>query len=540
MRESKISNPHVVMVAILCLMSVAAQAHAAQANHSAKPAQVTKDRLVLMPLRVADEDKSLQGAMETALVQGLQQQYEVLSGEQVAQKAHEIFLKESHSTAKKECDETRCMQSIAEAFQAELIATANVTKRYGGYFLALSIQNIFDNKIVYSRSTPCENCNLFQVVDKLKELSGTLVQTPVSAADTDESAISGNANDPENALWGEVQKGNSDEDYGAYLAQYPKGKYAVLAKSRIRKLQEQAADKLAQQDRSAWDNASNNATEASYQNYLKTYPQGRYATLATARIAKLKQEGAQTPVGEPGAGAVFRGCLDCPEMVVIPAGSFDMGSDNGGRESPVHRVTIEKPFAMGKTEVTQRQWRAIMGNNPSKFQGCGDNCPVEQVSWDDAKEFVKKLSSKVGKQYRLPSEAEWEYAARAGSTTAYPWGKHASHEFANYGKDECCSGSAQGRDQWLNTSPAGSFPANAFGLYDMNGNVWEWVEDSSHESYIGAPADGKVWFGSGAKRVLRGGSWGLDPDFLTSSYRNVQEPDIRSSGNGFRVAKSLP
>jgi hypothetical protein len=136
-----------------------------------KPAKAPTERIVLMPLRVSDEDKSLQGAMETALVQGLQQNYIVFSGEQVAQKAHEIFLKESRTTAKKDCDETRCMQNIAEAFQAELIATANVTRKSGGYFLALSIQNIFDNKVVYSNSVPCENCNEFQVVDKLKELA---------------------------------------------------------------------------------------------------------------------------------------------------------------------------------------------------------------------------------------------------------------------------------------------------------------------------------------------------------------------------------
>jgi hypothetical protein len=136
-----------------------------------KPAKAPTERLVLMPLRVDEEDKRLLGAMETALVQGLQQNYIVFAGEQVAQKAREIFLKESRNIAKKECDETRCMQGIAEAFQAELIATANVTKQDGGYFLALSIQNIFDNKVVYSNSVPCEGCTTFQVVNKLKELS---------------------------------------------------------------------------------------------------------------------------------------------------------------------------------------------------------------------------------------------------------------------------------------------------------------------------------------------------------------------------------
>ena len=142
-----------------------------RAKRDAKVAKLTKERLVLMPLRVGEEDKRLQGSMETALVQGLQQNYVVFSGEQVAQKARAIFLKESHNTSKKVCDETRCMQDIAMAFQAEFIATAAVTKQDGGYFLALSIQNIFDNKVVYSNSVPCKSCDSFQVVDKLKELS---------------------------------------------------------------------------------------------------------------------------------------------------------------------------------------------------------------------------------------------------------------------------------------------------------------------------------------------------------------------------------
>ncbi len=119
------------------------------------------------------------------------------------------------------------------------------------------------------------------------------------------------------------------------------------------------------------------------------------------------------------AGKIFKDCADCPEMVVIPAGSFDMGSNNDPSEKPVHRVTIGRAFAMGKTEVTQGQWKALMGNNPSKYSDCGDNCPVEQVSWDDARAFIEKLNAKTGKQYRLPTEAEWEYACRAGGQHEY-------------------------------------------------------------------------------------------------------------------------
>jgi hypothetical protein len=137
----------------------------------------TKERIVLMPLRLGEEDKSRQAAMEVALLEGLQQKYEVFSGEVVAKKARAIFLKESRNTTHTECDEIRCLQNIAEAFQAELLAIASVSKQADGYFIALSIQNIFDNKVVYSKSTPCKNCDAYQVVEKLKEISGAGANT---------------------------------------------------------------------------------------------------------------------------------------------------------------------------------------------------------------------------------------------------------------------------------------------------------------------------------------------------------------------------
>ena len=159
-------------------MAAPLQSHAADKSKT-KAAHSAKERLVLMPIRVPEEDKNLTGAMETALVKGLQQKYDVFSGERVAQKAHEIFMKESRNTAHTECDETRCMQNIAEAFQAELIATANVTKQDGSYFLAISIQNIFDNKVEYSESMPCKGCDATQVVDMLKTLSGATVNNRI-------------------------------------------------------------------------------------------------------------------------------------------------------------------------------------------------------------------------------------------------------------------------------------------------------------------------------------------------------------------------
>jgi formylglycine-generating enzyme required for sulfatase activity len=538
MRETKMRNTLVVMFAFFCLAAIPPVTHAAKPKASQ---QTQKERLVLMPLRIPEEDRALQGAMETALVEGLQQKYIVFSGEQVAQKAREIFLKESRNTAKKECDETRCMQGIAEAFQAELLATANVSKQSGSYFLALSVQNIFDNRVEYSKTLTCKNCDAVEVVDKLKELSGAPVQIAAPATQTAEEPQSKlNLNDPETVLWEEVKKGNAAEDYQAYLGQYPKGKFIALAKTKLARLTEEARAAMAQQDQQAWNTAQQTNTQESFASYLDAYPKGQFAALAQGRIdkikreataaeAKQKREAAEVAARGPQPDKVFKDCSDCPEMVAIPAGSFDMGLNNGeADEKPVHRVTLAKPFAMGKTEVTQGQWEAVMGNNPSGFKNCGDNCPVENVSWNDAKEFIQKLNSKTGKQYRLPSEAEWEYACRAGGQHEY-CGSNDISSVAWYDKN---SGSA--------THAAAQKQVNVFGLYDMSGNVWEWVEDRYHDSYNGALADGSVLPWGGAERVLRGGSWNSVLRNLRSAKRLKYDSVVRVDNGGFRLARTLP
>ena len=219
-------------------------------------------------------------------------------------------------------------------------------------------------------------------------------------------------------------------------------------------------------------------------------------------------------------GKVFRDCPFCPEMVIIPSGSFDM-SESGS----THRVTL-KQFAMGKTEVTQGQWKAIMGNNPSAFIFCGDNCPVENVSWNDAQAFVQRLNVYVSKHYRLPSESEWEYACRAGEREEY------------CGSDDANSVAWYGILSFGKTHPVGRKKANTFGLYDMSGNVWEWVEDSYHPNFIGAPTDGSVWQGGSMERVLRGSSWS-DMD-AGATLRNWLRPEVRYKSIGFRIARSLP
>jgi formylglycine-generating enzyme required for sulfatase activity len=240
------------------------------------------------------------------------------------------------------------------------------------------------------------------------------------------------------------------------------------------------------------------------------------------------------------AGRTIRGCSDCPEMVVVPAGKFMMGSVNANAdEKPVHDVTIPQPFAAGKYEVTFAEWEAcVAGGGCLSNKSPGDagwgkgRRPAINVSWNDAKEYVSWLSRKTGQSYRLLTEAEWEYAARARSASAYAWGDNIGTGNAN------CEGCGS---QWdKQTAPVGSFAPNAFGLYDMHGNVWEWCEDNWHNDYTGnPPADGSVWRGDDSRRVLRGGSWVNDPQFLRSANRFRLLPVARDNYVGFRVARTL-
>jgi formylglycine-generating enzyme required for sulfatase activity len=220
--------------------------------------------------------------------------------------------------------------------------------------------------------------------------------------------------------------------------------------------------------------------------------------------------------------STFRDCATCPEMVVIPAGSFEMG-DAYSR----HTVTFAQPFAIGKFEVTQREWKTLMGFNPSNFNGC-DACPVENVSWTDTQDFIKRLNKKTGKNFRLPSEAEWEAACRGGE----------SHQYC--GSDDISTVAWYGENSDGKTHPVGTKQANGYGVYDMSGNVWEWVEDGWHKNYTGAPVDGSAWQASDSSHILRGGSWYYDPMIIDAAERNWNVPSFRYSTLGFRLARSLP
>jgi formylglycine-generating enzyme required for sulfatase activity len=236
-------------------------------------------------------------------------------------------------------------------------------------------------------------------------------------------------------------------------------------------------------------------------------------------------------------GDTFRDCADCAEVVVVPAGSFEMGSSSE-YEGPVHRVSIGRPFAIGRFEVTFDEWDKCADDGGCKFRpddrewGRGKH-PVINVSWLDAQSFVAWLSRRTGITYRLPSEAEWEFAARAGTKTPYWWGREVGSAQANC--RECRTGEGQ------KTSPVGSYRPNPFGLYDTAGNVAEWVEDCWNESYRGAPADGRAWTtGDCRLRVLRGGAFDSQARYLRSTSRFRYDHDVRFVANGFRVMRELP
>jgi len=229
-------------------------------------------------------------------------------------------------------------------------------------------------------------------------------------------------------------------------------------------------------------------------------------------------------------GSIIKDCPDCPEMVVVPAGSFLMGSDGQHyNQRPPHSVNI-RSFLIGQTEVTQEQWESVTGDNPSQKRG--RRLPVEQVSWPDVQEFITKLNQKTGQRYRLPSEAEWEYAARAGSTGRWSFGDSSSM-LDNYAWHVGNSG--------YETHAVRQKIPNEFGLFDMHGNVWEWTEDCWHTRYFGAPTDGSAWI-TGCEdnwRVFRGGSYGNYPSYLQSAERNRDSPSIRFNFLGLRLARDL-
>ena len=370
----------------------------------------------------------------------------------------------------------------------------------------------------------------------------------------------------------------------------------------------------------AWAATQNSTSVAILQTFADRYGDTIYGRMARARIEELKRQGAAAPpapsrvqtaevappvrpnfpcASHPAAGVslssraakplsgseecalkpkdIFKECATCPEMVVLPAGRFTMGSppNETGRsdhEGPQHIVTIAQPFAVGRLAVTVDQFaafaadtrhdmgstcRTLEGGKTEERQGRSwrdpgfaqtGSHPVACINFGDAEAYVEWLSAKSGKTYRLLTEAEWEYAARAGTTTRFSFGDDEKN-LCRYGNGADVSArrsipglgqSATCSDGYAYTAPGGTFLPNAFGLYDMHGNLRQWTQDCGHASYAGAPADGSAWTSADCTtRIQRGGAWGYRPANLRSAYRDGIEPALRRSFTGFRVARTF-
>ena len=382
----------------------------------------------------------------------------------------------------------------------------------------------------------------------------------------------------DDTAWARADRLGTAASYGEYASSNPMGRHVSKAQRREAAVQEEERRKA---DDIAWARADRLGTAASYGEYASSNPMGRHVSKARRREAAVqeKAERAERVARKWPRGKKLRDCEVCPEMVVIPAGRYRMGSpstekDRDSDEGPVHDVTIWEPLAVGIHEVTKEEFRQFVKET---HHSTGKDCvtfesgkwknrsgrswkkpgfsqdkrhPVVCVSWADAKAYVGWLSIKTGEAYRLLSESEWEYAARGGTRTSRYWGEAETSQcrYANGGDkalrkrySKWIWKTASCNDKRAHTSSVGGFQPNGFGLHEMLGNVWEWVENCWHSSYQGAPTDGSAWTRGGdcSKRVLRGGSWLGEPGNLRSASRFAYSTGNRSSVNGLRVARTL-
>jgi formylglycine-generating enzyme required for sulfatase activity len=357
--------------------------------------------------------------------------------------------------------------------------------------------------------------------------------------------------DLDDAMWQRVRTGGQPADFTAYLQLFPSGRNAPLARERLAALGPASPP------------AGPVPTSTAKQEPKK--PEPSRTEIARAEPAKpeaKKPEPAKAPpaalppvippvaAADPSAAAPpatrnqgtnnsFQDCPECPVMVRLPSGSFTMGVTRGDpSEQPAHKVTLARSFALGMYEVTVGEWRACVRGGgctdmPRMAASVTDLTPVHNVHWNDAAAYATWLSKRTGQKYRLPTEAEWEYAARGGTAGRFWWGETVG--VANANCENC--GGAYERSLPL---PAGSFKPNPLGLYDMNGGVAEWVADCWNNNYRGAPADGGAWLqGDCRKRVLRGGSWRNDAESMSATARLNYDVDVRYLANGFRIARDL-
>ena len=367
----------------------------------------------------------------------------------------------------------------------------------------------------------------------LERASAEALQTadrsgPAAAAEAMQAPPPPASAELEGLFWQSIMNSTNPAEFEAYLSQFPNGVFRTLAQARLAALRSAVAASQA----------------AGGPRVAETGARSSGARVPRARVSggEAPAFGTHPPEADRRApGTVFRDCPTCPEMVVVPAGRFQMGCVSGRDcqydERPVHEVQVPS-FALGVYEVTFEEYERFAGatgrDRPNDGGWGRGGRPVINVSWENAQAYATWLSDETGEDYRLPSDSEWEYAARAGTTTQYSWGQDIGRNRANCG--DC--GSRWDGDE---TAPAGSFAPNAWGLHDMHGNVLEWVEDCWHENYARAPRDGSAWTSGRncGRRVLRGGSWGDHPAYLRSADRRFGDVGARYDHIGFRVSRPL-
>ncbi|SDE17262.1 formylglycine-generating enzyme family protein [Paraburkholderia lycopersici] len=349
-------------------------------------------------------------------------------------------------------------------------------------------------------------------------------------------------------FWNSIKDSQYPGDYEAYLKAYPNGRFAPLAQTRLARLRAEAPKTITAPSAHAASNAATTpppqpappktapAQAAPPASQTKTAPAAA-APIQTPAQAAAPAKANMVAAAKPGPHDI-QDCPACPLLIQVTPGNFTMGIDtDDASERPAHHVTINHGYALSKYAVTVAQWNACVGAGAcprlSNENNAAPNAPVRDLSWDDAQQYVKWLSKISGKPYRLPTEAEWEYAARGGTETRYWWG------------NEMRKGTANCKDcgpPWRIEAPddVGSFPANPFGFYDMAGGVWEWVSDCWHNSYKNAPGDGHSWDEPNCQtRVIRGGSWRDGAGYMLTATRFKYDSSVRYDANGFRVARDM-
>tara|TARA_B110000211_G_scaffold196045_1_gene224936 strand:+ start:407 stop:1996 length:1590 start_codon:yes stop_codon:yes gene_type:complete len=518
-----------------------------------------KPNLVLLPIDVSAEDADLETEYGAALQEGLQDRYTVFYGAAVEKELEKEY-------SKIDCDAETCNQNVVIAFNGELIADGAVKRIKGGYLLKLVVRNVLTSQVVETKTYPCRGCDSFSVMGRLKTLGRGLNNGSTKGSSSNESnAIKADIGGKAILILDSVPSGASITINDKHAGKTPyqglnhqigdnlliELKHSVYKTHVMEIGLEQAitqlqptkldigqgqvlitvqpftADTLIYVDGQAKGTAPLQLTLAAGSHQIKANHKGRDSESRTLNLFNGDSKTLSLPLSSNinDLGMNF---------VQIPAGRFQMGSNETDNERPIHTVNVSA-FKMMTTEVTQGQWQAIMGENPSYFDGwifSNDDHPVERVSWNDAQNFIIKLNQKTGKVYRLPSEAEWEYAARAGSTTKYSWGDDIDCSKARYGHyvNKC------GKQK--STDPVKSFKPNAFGLFDMHGNVLEWTQDCWNISYKGAPSDGGPWLkGDCSYKIIRGGSWNSDPYSLRSAARNRMIHKAIDKYFGFRLVQ---